>query len=147
MLSPSQKEKTKQYKWLDEHYPAISNDIKRIEGLINENSAHANLVYASLNCLAPQNENYIAAPFFDVTDDYYIKADLWKLANTARALIALICEAAEGRTGVKFRDDFALMWDKLVRENDELVNELKQSDPYKRAMGRAKAKEEYAAEE
>jgi hypothetical protein len=145
LLSPSQKNKTKQYKWLDKHFPAISKDIKGIKDLINQNSAHANLVNTSLNCLAPQQENYIAAPFFDVTDEYYVRADLWRLANTARAIIALICQVAEGRKGIRFHHEFASIWEKLVRENDELLNELKQSDPYKRAMARAEAKEETAA--
>src|SRR5215813_3086364 len=46
-IDPSQELTRKRYKWLDKHFPAGSDVIKEKKRLINNSTAHANIVVTS----------------------------------------------------------------------------------------------------
>ena len=87
ILDPSQKLAKKRYEWLAEHYPAASATIKSLKDGINQSTAHANLIYASNNFQFNEASRSFDAPFFDIEDEYFLKADLWMTGNVALALM------------------------------------------------------------
>jgi len=75
----------------------------------------------------------INAPFFDIEDDYHVKADLWLTGSVALTLMDLLYGVNLDHKVIGFRNDFPLQMQRLAKENDGLV-EMNATDRFKCAM-------------
>jgi hypothetical protein len=88
VLDPSQKLASKRYKWLDAKYPNASKAIQERKDQINSSNLHANLLSAYGRSRANEQEGWFSEPLFDVENEYHVKTDLWRIADSAPADIA-----------------------------------------------------------
>lgn len=123
------------YGWLDKNYAAGSTNIKRWKDEINDTSAHANLIQASINVLVRERE--FAAPFFDLEDEYFVKTDLWRIGSVTLAVLDLYFGVVQDNPSVKLVDDFLDRFRDILQQNRALEAIMKSTDRYKRAMERA----------
>jgi hypothetical protein len=96
IMDPSQKMTKKRYTWLDENYPAGSKRITDIKGQINNQDAHANIISADATYRAGQTAAGADLPFFDIEDEHFVKADLWRISSAAITLMDLFYGVTEG---------------------------------------------------
>ena len=73
--------------------------------------------------------------FFDPENDFWIKTDLWFVANTALGLLDLFYGVNQKYKVFQLIDDFGPKFKKLVDENDRLKTEMIDTENYKRAQG------------
>jgi hypothetical protein len=142
ILDPSQKLAKKRYDWLKRNYLAGSNGIDEIKKQLNQTGAHANFINAQANFRTHYEEGWFATPFFDLEDDYHVKADLWRIGSVAITLLDLFYGVNDGRNVIKFVDNFVPIFERLVAIDTTLLDELQSSDRYKRAMEKEIARRE-----
>ena len=80
-----------------------------------------------------------SAPFFDVEEEYFVKADLWLISIVAIRLMDLFFGVAgdvgrAGRSVIDFRPDFQHTVEGLAAENNALLAEIKASERFRNAM-------------
>jgi hypothetical protein len=134
ILDQSKKLATKRYDWLDKHYPAGSDAIKKAKTTINESTAHANLVFTYNNFRLNEVDGSFDSPFFDVKDEHFVKIDLWMIGNIAVSLLDLFYGVNQSRNVIKLVDDFLPQFDKIARDNKALHIEMTGTERYKRAQ-------------
>jgi hypothetical protein len=134
ILDPSQGLTRKRYAWLSKHYPAGSEAIKAKKELINNLTAHANIVSTDQVFRVSERGDMIDAPFFDVEDEYYVKADLWLMSSIAVELMDLFCGVNQGRGAIEFAPDFPAHLKVAVQRANALHAEITSTERYKRAM-------------
>ena len=78
----------------------------------------------------------INAPFFDVEDDYTVKSDLWQTGSIALTPADFFYGVNQGRNVIQFCPGFTRHVERLARNNEALINELKSTDRFKRALQR-----------
>lgn len=140
ILDPSQKLTSKRYKWLDANYPNASKAIQELKNQINASNAHANLISAYGRSEANEQGGWFSEPFFDVEDDYFIKADLWRVANSALTFLHVFYEVNEGRNVIKFIDNFWPIIQQLGQRNEALHQEMIATDRFQKAMAVERAR-------
>ena len=133
-LDPSQDLARKRYKWLDEHFPADAQAIKEKKDLINRQMSHANIVSANQTFSVDEKRENIAAPFFDIEDQYHVQIDLWLISSIGVELMALFRRANLTRNAIGFTENFPAYLNHIARQNDKLHAEITSSDRYKHAM-------------
>lgn len=138
IMNPSQHLATKRYRWLEQNYPAGSQASKNIKGLINESTAHSNIVYAHNNFHFDPDQKRFETPFFDIEDEYFVKTDLWLIAKVAMGLMDLFYGINANFNVIKFADDFVPRLATLRAENDRLKKEMMATERYRRADELAK---------
>jgi hypothetical protein len=84
-------------------------------------------------------DSAVSAPFFDIEDEYAIKADLWLTSSVAITLMDFFFGVATdvaraGRSVISFRSGFQQTIQGLADENNRLLAEMRSSDRFKRAM-------------
>ena len=136
LLDPSQELTKKRYKWLHGHYRSKSDWIKNTKERINMSAAHANIVSSGSTFSVSDAGDLINAPFFDIEDDYFVKADLWQMASIALTLMDLFYGVNQGRGVIAFYPDFAASVGRLAQETDALLAEMKATDRFKRGLSR-----------
>ncbi|MCK5027395.1 MAG: hypothetical protein KAS07_03175 [Candidatus Pacebacteria bacterium] len=139
-LNPSQKLTVKRYKWLDDNYPAGAVSIQNMKNVINKSSAHANIVTAHNNFTFDRKTGKFSTPFFDIEDDYWVKTDLWSIANILMGLMDLFYGVNKKYDAIKFIDSFTLRLKDLEKENHKLKVILMESDRYKNIQKKLKNK-------
>jgi CRISPR/Cas system CSM-associated protein Csm2 small subunit len=139
ILDPSPELAKKRYRWLSKHYRSKSDWIKTTKDRINEWAAHANVVSSESIFRVGEVQNVASTPFFDVEDDYFVKADLWQSAAVALELMDLFYGVNRGRDVIAFHADFARHMERLARTTDALLDEQKASERYKRTMAKLAA--------
>jgi hypothetical protein len=87
LLDPSQALTKKRYQWLEENFPSRSDWIKEKKERINVSTAHANVVSTESVFRVADAGDVVNAPFFDVEDEYTVKADLWLMGSIALTLV------------------------------------------------------------
>ncbi len=123
------------YKWMASTLPDHSEALKAVKDRINGTGAHSNIVYSqSTFRYAPEEEGVIETPFFDIEDAYFVKTNLWSVANTALGVIGLTAAASEISGGLVLADDFMTRFPELMRENERLKAEFVAGDRYRAAM-------------
>ncbi len=136
LLDPSQELTKKRYKWLHERYRSKSDWIKSTKDRINMSAAHANIVSSGSTFRVSDTGDLINAPFFDIEDDYFVKADLWQAASIALTLMDLLYGVNQGRNVIAFYQDFAASVGRLAQETDALLVEMKATDRFKRGLAK-----------
>ena len=107
---------------------------------LNDQNAHANIVSADATFRVGHTKDIVDLPFFDVEDEYFVKADLWRISSAAITLMDLFYGVTEsvaratGRSVLEFRPDFPNTIEGLVAESNALQREIIGSDRYKAAM-------------
>jgi hypothetical protein len=134
VLDPSQKLVSKRYKWLDANYPNASKAIRERKDQINSSNSHANLIGAYGRSRADEQGGWFSEPFFDVKDEYHIKTDLWRIADSALTLLHVFHEVNEERDVIKFVDNFWPIIQQLGQRNEALRQEMRASDRFLKAM-------------
>jgi len=135
ILDPSQKLTKERYKWLKQNYPAGSDAIEGIKKQINNTGAHANFVNTYNNLRTDYEQGWFSAPFFDIEDEYLVKTDLWRIGSVAITLLDLFYGVNDGLNVIKFVDNFLPVFQKLVKKDKTLREEMMSSERFKRAMG------------
>lgn len=128
----------KRYKWLDEHYPTGSAQIKNLKAQI-QNTAHANIIDAYRNFKVKKGitVSEIHTPFFDQRNDFQMKADFWVLGNVVMGLTDLFYGINNDYKVLTFSDDFMPKLKALEAENKRLKAEITKTKKFKRADARA----------
>jgi hypothetical protein len=136
LLDPSQELTKRRYRWLHEHYRSISDWIKSTKERINMSAAHANIVSSGSTFRVSDAGDLIDAPFFDIEDDYFVKADLWQTASIALTLMDLFYGVNQGRNVIAFYPDFAASVGRLAQATDVLLTEMKATDRFRRGLAK-----------
>lgn len=102
--------------------------------LINSSTAHSNIIYAHNNFKFNEKLGKFITPFFDTEDEYYVKTDLWQIANIIMGILDLFYGVAKDHGGVIFSDDFVQRLKTLEKENHRLKSEMMNTDRYKKSI-------------
>ena len=149
IMDPSQKLTKKRYRWLDENYPENSKWLASTKEQINNEEAHANIV--SGDRTFHDTRDVAELPFFDIEDEYFVKADLWRISRAAITLMDLFygvtqsVARATGRSVLGFRPNFPEMIGGLAAESNSLLDAIRASDRFKTAMRKEKERSEAKA--
>ena len=136
LLDPTQELTKKRYKWLHENYRLKSDWIKGTKERINVSAAHANIVSSGSAFRVAETGDLINVPFFDIEDQYFVKADLWQTASIALTLMDLFYGVNKERNVIAFYPDFANSLGRLAQETDALLAEMKAADRFKRGLAK-----------
>jgi hypothetical protein len=139
IMDPAQELTKKRYRWLGEKYPDKSSWIKSTKDNINSWTAHANIISGDSTFRMTDDHTTASAPFFDIEDEYLVKADLWLISSVAITLMDFFFGVADdvaraGRSVVDFRPDFQRTIRGLATENNALLEDIQASERYQRAM-------------
>ncbi|MGH7840027.1 MAG: hypothetical protein ACREQT_00710 [Candidatus Binataceae bacterium] len=132
ILNPTQALARKRYKWLEQNFSEGSNAIKRIKEMINKSTAHSNIADAHLNFNFDAVNGHFDTPFFDFEDDYFVKTDLWLIANVAMGLMRLLLQVNSSFNVMVFADEFEARMKELSIENGRLRVEMMQTERYQK---------------
>src|SRR3989344_81834 len=146
IMDSTDKLKSKRYNWLSKNYPTTSNAILKIKKPVQV-SSHSNLVDSTRGYrFLPSKEGaQIQVSYFDFQDDYMEKTALWQLANTTLAIMGLWYEVSQSYKGIKVMTDFAEKHSELMSENQEIKEEVMQTERFKKADSLARIREEKRA--
>lgn len=123
------------YKWLDDNFKIKADETRRLKKMISGAVAHSNITYAFQNFeMKPFHDAGFKTTFFDPENDYWIKTDLWFVANTALGLLDLFYGANQRYKIFKLIDDFDSRFKALVDQNNRLKAEMMNTENYKRAQ-------------
>ncbi len=136
LLDPSQALTKQRHQWLDQNYRQKSDWIKGKKEQINLSTAHANIVSSESTFRIAEAGDTINAPFFDIEDDYVVKVDLWQTGSIALTLLDFFYGVNQGRNVIEFCLGFPRHVERLAKDNDALISELKSTDRFKRAQQR-----------
>lgn len=134
LLDPSQALTKKRYQWLEAKYRSKSDWIKEKKEQINLSTAHANLVSTESVFRVSDAGTVVNVPFFDVEDEYTVKADLWLMGSIALTLVDFSYGVNQGCNVIEFCPDFTRHVQQMAQENESLLGELKSTDRFKRAL-------------
>lgn len=140
ILDPSQELTKKRYQWLAANFPKGSDAIKAKKERINIATSHANVVSASQTFRVNKNGDTIDAPFFDIEDEYHVKADLWLTSSIAIELMDLLYGVNESHGVIEFTPNFVAYLTHAAQENAALHAEITSTDRFKRAMEKQRAR-------
>ncbi len=119
-------------KWLTDKYKNGSDAIRRLKDLINSSMAHSNIVYTFQNFQARPTDNPgFDIPFFDYSDDFKTKTDLWFIGNIALGLLDLFYGVNKDFKVFQFIDDYLPRFKKLVAQNEALKAEMMKHERFK----------------
>ncbi len=133
LLDPSKALARKRYRWLDQHFPAGSQVIKNKKELLNDTTSHANIVSANQAFSVDDGKTNIAAPFFDIDDDYHVQVDLWLISSIGVDLMDLFYLVNQNQNAIEFVENFPHYLEHVVRQNQALEAEITSTDRFKRA--------------
>lgn len=136
LLNPSKDLTEKRYKWLQKHYSQQATWIKNTKDQLNLSSLHANIVAADSVFQISENEDAAEAPFFDIEDDYHVKADLWLIGSISVTLMDLLYGVNLKHQALKFRPEFSATINRLAEQSNALLTDMKKTDRYQTAMQR-----------
>lgn len=127
LLSSRKDVRTRAYKWLEEEYEDHSVKIKHMKDVINESSAHSDIMQTPTNYECLQDMMWIF--IFDKDDEHSVtKQRLWWIANIAFGLIDLFSIVAKKCPLIDFVDDFAKRMSEYGSDNRKWKTKL-MSDP------------------
>jgi hypothetical protein len=133
ILNPTRDLARKRYKWLEQNFAEGSHAIKRLKESINKSAAHSNIADAHSTVNFDDVNRRFDTPFFDIEDDYFVKSDLWLIANVAMGLLRLFFEVNRPLNVIVFADDFEKRVKELSADNDGLRAEMMQTERYQHA--------------
>lgn len=134
IINVEDKHERAMYKWLDDNFKIKADETRRLKKMISGAGAHSNISYAFQNFeMKPFHDAGFKTTFFDPENDYWIKTDLWFVANTALGLLDLFYGVNQKYKVFRFIDDFSQRFKELVDQNNRLKAEMMGTENYKRA--------------
>jgi hypothetical protein len=133
ILDPTSELTKKRYAWLNEHYRDKSQWIKNTKERINSSAAHANIVSADSVFRVTDAGDAVNTPFFDVEDEYFVKADLWLIASIGLTLMDLLYGVNQNRNVIGFSGGFPDIIGQMARDNTALLAEMRRTDRFQNA--------------
>lgn len=134
ILYTKEKVSSKAYKWLEEKYRDHSDKIKNMKKQINDSYAHASILPTTGNlCVTETN---IGNQFFDSHDKLITKQRLWWVGNVAIGVLDLFAKVAAEYPIIALVDDFPQKMGSLFKENNRILNELKNNPRLSRWMNK-----------
>ena len=122
------------YRWLDDNFKVKANETRRLKKIIS-GGAHSNITYAFQNFeMKSFHDAGFKTTFFDPENDYWIKTDLWSVANTVLGLLDLFYGVNQQYKVFRLIDDFGDRFKKLVDQNNQLKAEMMSTDRFKNAQ-------------
>ena len=76
----------------------------------------------------------IAAPFFDIENEFHVQIDLWLISSIGVELMDLLYGVNQTHKSIEFLDNFPEHLLRVARQTDALHAEITSTDRYKRAM-------------
>jgi hypothetical protein len=134
LLDPSKALAKRRHQWLNKHFPAGSQAIKEKKELINTTTSHANIVSANQTFSVDDKMANIAAPFFDIDDEYHVHVDLWLISSIGVELMDLLYGVNQTRNAIGFVKNFPEYLHHVARQTAALHAEITSTDRYKSAM-------------
>ena len=135
IISVEDKHEKAMYKWLDDNFKVKADETRRLKKMISGAGAHSDITYAFQNFeMKPFEDAGFKTTFFDPENDYWIKTDLWFVANTALGLLDLFYGVNQKYKVFKLVDDFSSRFKELVDQNNQLKTEMMGTENYKRAQ-------------
>ena len=125
IMDASQKLTGKRYRWLEQNYAQKSKWIVGVKGLINDMTAHANIIVGDNTFRVSDKGDVASTPFFDIEDEYFVKSDLWLIGSVAIYLMDLFVHVASdvakaGRGVIEFQADLHNTIHGLATESNAL---------------------------
>lgn len=134
IINVEDKHEKAMYKWLDDNFKVKADETRRLKKMISGAGAHSSITYAFQNFeMKPFEDAGFKTTFFDPKNDYWVKTDLWFVANTVLGLLDLFYGVNQQYKVFKLIDDFGPRFKKLVDENNRLKAEMMNTENYKRA--------------
>lgn len=125
------------YKWIEQAFPRHSADLKTIKDIINEQSAHFNIVNSARFVADYPEDEIWRTDFFDREDSHLELNDLWISTNLALCSIHLMIEVAKTHGGFELAVDTASRANKIQVHADKLRADLTGSERHQRATALA----------
>ena len=91
---------------------------------INGSTAHANIVTAYKVFDFDIENGKMNMPFFDIENDFHIKAELWMIDNVLMRLMDLFYGINKNHKAIVFANDFISELKNLEKQNHLLKSEL-----------------------
>jgi|SRR3989344_2812082 len=121
------------YKWLAENFPEGYESIKNQRRLINNSTAHANLIYAQQHSEVNIKDGKFEYNYFDKEDLDLIKADLWQIGNSLMGIMDLIYGVDNRHNKfITFTPDFIKKLKEYEKTNLELKQEMMKKERFNR---------------
>jgi hypothetical protein len=134
ILDPTSELTRKRYAWLNEHYRDKSQWIKDTKERINSSAAHANIVSANSVFRVTDAGDAVNTPYFDVEDEYFVKADLWLIASVGLTLMDLFYGVNQSCNVIGFYVGFPDIIGPMASDNNALLAEIKSTERFQNAM-------------
>lgn len=134
LLDIPEKLKDKRYKWLEKSYPKGSDAIKAMKKQM-QFSSHSNLVdtHRTFKYINKGDFVRLETPFFDMENNFQIKADLWSLANIIMGLMDLFYGINQKYNRIIFSNTFVNKLLALDKENKRLKEIMMNTPNFRRA--------------
>lgn len=123
--------KKKALKWIEDNYAHFSISIKNYKNMINESSAHSNIISAFSNFTIGSDDSIIIN-IFDNDRTEMIKERLWWIGNITLCILDFLRSVIEDHPMVKLYDNFQKELFDISRLNDYLEDQLLSMPDYKR---------------
>ena len=123
--------KKKALKWIEDNYSHFSISIKNYKDMINDSSAHSNIISAFSNFSIGTNDSIIIS-MFDNDRTEMIKERLWWVGNITFCILDFLRIVIKDHPMVKLHDNFHQELFDISRLNDYLEDQLLKNPVYKR---------------
>lgn len=123
--------KKKALKWIEDNYSHFSISIKNYKSMINDSSAHSNIISAFNNFSIGKDDSVITS-LFDNDRTEMIKERLWWIGNIALCILDFLRIVIKDHPMVKLYDNFHQELFDIFRLNDYLEDQLLKDPIYKR---------------
>jgi len=132
LLILNDKVRDKSYKWLESNYKSYSDKIKFMKDKINKTSTHANIMHAFYNTDFSSHRKIVVSIFDGNNEDIehtrvMIMQRLWWIGNIAFGIVDLLSKVISDYKAANLIDNFADIMATLGRQNQMLMEELKQN--------------------
>ena len=111
--------------WLDKNFRIKSDELRNLKNLINESTAHSNIIYTFQNFkVQSAGTPGFHTPFFDFEDEYKVKSDLWFIANMAMGILDMFYGINLQYKVFQIAEIFQTDFQGLVDQNHKLKAEM-----------------------
>jgi hypothetical protein len=130
---------SRSYKWIRQKFPLHSTNLKVLKDIINDQSAHFNIVNsARLVDDLPEGDIWHTG-FFDREDKYLQHNDLWLLTNLSLCAMHLMTEVGKVHGGFKLDAEAEGRAKNIQFHANRLRSEMTSSERHQRATALAEA--------
>ncbi|GGI98456.1 hypothetical protein [Paenibacillus hunanensis] len=115
-------------KWIERHFPEYSETIKRHKEIINQYSAHANIISTYTNM--DLSESYVSYKFFDNHSYEIIKSYIWEIGMLSITILEFIHKASQEKDIITFQETIEMDLENFKIESNSLREQLLNSEVF-----------------